>query len=41
MPLGAGRHKLPVTADLLERVGKQAGDHVSVMIEERVDRAPL
>ncbi len=36
MPLGDGRHKLPVRAGLRSAIGKQAGDSVRVVLEERL-----
>ncbi len=36
MPLGDGRHKLPVRAELRTAIGKQAGDTVRVVLEERL-----
>ena len=36
MPLGDGRHMLPVRAALREAIGKDAGDEVVVRIEERL-----
>jgi uncharacterized protein DUF1905 len=38
MALGDGRHKLPVKVDVREALGKEAGDTVTVHLEERLDR---
>jgi hypothetical protein len=36
MALGNGQHKLPMKAELLEEIGKNVGDNVRVVLEERI-----
>ena len=38
MALGDGRHKLPVKADVREQIRKEAGDTVTVHLDERLAR---
>ncbi len=36
MALGDGRHKLPVKEEIRKQIGKDVGDPVSVLLEERI-----
>ncbi len=39
MALGDGRHKLPVKGDVLKVIGKEVGDRVTIVLEERISRS--
>jgi hypothetical protein len=38
MAMGDGTHKLPVKAEIRQAIGKEVGDMVKVLLEERTDK---
>ena len=38
MALGNGTHKLPMKAEILKAIGKNVGDSVTVVLEERISK---
>ena len=39
MAMGDGKHMLPIKADIREAIGKDVGDAVTVILEERIESA--
>jgi hypothetical protein len=38
MAMGGGKHMLPIKADIRQAIGKEKGDTVTVVLEERIDK---
>jgi hypothetical protein len=38
MAMGDGKHMLPVRAEIRQAIGKEVGDTVAVLLEERIDK---
>jgi hypothetical protein len=40
MAMGDGKHMLPIKAEIRQAIGKEKGDTVTVVLEERIDKRP-
>jgi hypothetical protein len=38
MAMGDGKHMLPIKAEIRQAIGKEKGDTVTVVLEERIDK---